>query len=295
MSAGFRFRDRAADRLVPRRAGEQAPLAAVTAILAFLAALALALGLAGGRLVENWGGKLAGTATLQIVAEGAVVEQEARAALETLRATPGVRSVRIVELDEQRALLEPWLGTEADIESLPLPLLIDVGIDPGRLNVGALNLALAKSAPHAVFDDHGSLRSGLVSAAGGVRIFAFGTLGILAVAFAAVYVLAARAAALANAPIIRTLRLVGARDSFVAAIFARRLGWLALAAGAVGTAAGLALLALLPRESTQGFYLVAIGPEGRGWLLPLLVPVAATLLGWAATRATLARLLRRWT
>ena len=78
MSGGFRLRDRAADRLVPRRAGEQTPLAAVTAILTFLAALALALGLAGGRLVENWGGKLAGTATLQIVAEGAVVEQEAR-------------------------------------------------------------------------------------------------------------------------------------------------------------------------------------------------------------------------
>ena len=84
----------------------------LAAVLSFLAVLALALLLAAGRLSASWQGELAGTATLQIFGPEAQIEEQARAALEVLRTTPGVRSVRMVDLAEQERLLEPWLGPD---------------------------------------------------------------------------------------------------------------------------------------------------------------------------------------
>ena len=104
----------------------------LAAVLAFLAVLALALLLAAGRLSASWQGELAGTATLQIFGPEAQIEEQARAALEVLRTTPGVRSVRMVDLAEQERLLEPWLGPDVPVESLPLPLMVDVETSIGR-------------------------------------------------------------------------------------------------------------------------------------------------------------------
>ena len=74
--------------------------------------------------------------------------------------------------------------------------------------------------------------------------------------------LAAQAALAANRPVIRTLRLVGARDGFIARAFARRLTARAAGGALAGTAAAMLALALLPQASEQGFFLVGVGLAG---------------------------------
>ena len=118
-----------ADRVVPRGTQPALSVGFLAAVMAFFAVLALALALAAGRLAGAWEGQLADTATLQVFAPEAQMEEQARAALNVLRTTPGVRSVRMVDLAEQEKLLEPWLGPDIPIESLPLPLLIEVATD----------------------------------------------------------------------------------------------------------------------------------------------------------------------
>ena len=165
--------------------------------------LALALALAAGRLAASWEGELADTATLQVIAPEDGIEEQARAALNVLRTTPGVRSVRMVDLAEQEKLLEPWLGPDIPVESLPLPLLIEVATDRDRLNPESLALRLEAEAPGAVFDDHAAWRQPLIATAERLRIFALGCLGLMALALAAVLGLAAHAAIAANGPAIR--------------------------------------------------------------------------------------------
>ena len=63
---------------------------------------------------------------------------------------------------------------------------------------------------------------------------------------------------------------------------------------AAGTAAGLALVALLPQGSEQGFFLVGIGLAGWHWLLPRVVPAAAGAVAWASAAVAARRGLRRW-
>lgn len=283
------------DRLLPRHKGETLAIGILTAVLCFVAVIACALGLAGGRLAEAWGGPLAETATLQIVADAPVMETEARAALDLLRQTPGVRGVRMVELEEQRALLEPWIGPAAGVEDLPLPLMIEVRTDPLRLDVAALRDRLLAVAPHASFDDHGVLRSELVFSARALQVFGFGTLAVLAIAQIAAFVLQARASVFRSGETLRTLRLVGARDGYISRRFARRSLDPAIRAAATGGIAALALLNILPAAQEQGFYLVAVAPAGWTWLLLLLVPLSAIALSWIATILTSRRMLRRWT
>ncbi|HRO09939.1 cell division protein FtsX [Amaricoccus sp.] len=281
-------------RVVPPGGWSAATLGLLAGVLAFFAVLALALTLAAGRLAAAWEGEAGETATLQVFAGEEVIEAQARAALDVLRQTPGVRSVRMVDLAEQEKLLEPWLGPEVPMESLPLPLLIEVATDPEVLDVAALEAQLAEAAPGAVYDDHTAWRLPLVETAGRVGRFGLASLVLLALALGAGVALAAERAVAVNAAAIRTLRLVGAEDGFIAGGFARRLVLRAGAGAVVGTAAGMVLVALLPQGSEPGFFLAGIGLTGWQWLLPLLVPVAAAGVAWGAARAATRRGLRRW-
>jgi cell division transport system permease protein len=294
IGAGWLRGDAAAARLLPAPRGAGLPAVLVAAVLGFLAVLSVALALAAGRLAADWRGPEAGTATLQIYEDGGDIEAQARAALDVLRGTPGVERVRVIEIDEQRELIEPWLGAEVAADALPLPLLIEVKTDAGVLDSGALTARMADAVPGAVYDDHGPMRAELVGSALGLRRFALACLGLMAVALGAVFALGARVAVADNAQSIRTLRLVGARDGYIAGVLTRRATWRALAGAAMGALAGMALVALLPSASEPGFFLVGIGPRDGSWALGLLVPPAAALIGWLAAARTVRRQLRRW-
>lgn len=283
-----------ADRVVPRGLHAGLSIGFLSGVMAFLAVLALALALAAGRLAHTWENEIADTATLQILAGDDGIEEQARAALNVLRTTPGIRSVRMVELAEQEKLLEPWLGPDVPVESLPLPLLIEVQTDRDVLNLPSLRLRLAAEAPGAVYDDHAAWRQPLVVTAERLRIFALICLGLMALALAVVLGLAATAATAANGNAIQTLRLIGARDDFIVRAFTRRFTLGAAAGALAGTAVGVGLLAFLPQASEQGFFLVGIGLKGWGWAAPVLVPLAAALVAWAATRRATRASLLRW-
>jgi cell division transport system permease protein len=286
--------DRHAERVIPHRFDAAWPVGLLSGIITFFAVVALAAALSAGRLAEVWGAGLESPATLQIVAAEADVEVQARAALEVLRTTPGVQAVRVVEIEEQRSLLEPWLGSDLPVDSLPLPLLIEVSVDRGRLDAAALRADLAAAAPAAVFDDHAAWRAPLAESAAALRRFALASIGLMGVALIAVLVLAARASVAVNGPVIRTLRLVGARDGFIGGAFTRRFVLDATAGAVLGTLAAMVLLSMLPPTREEGFYLVGIGLQGWHWLLPVMAPPVAGVLAWIATRVATRRQLRRW-
>jgi cell division transport system permease protein len=109
---------------------------------------------------------------------------------------------------------------------------------------------------------------------------------------AAMITLAAGASLASNAQVIRVLRLVGARDAYIARAFVRRFSVRALIGSAVGMVAGLIAVALLPATETEGGFLTGLGFQGTEWLYPLLLPVIAAIVAFAATRFAAFRKLR---
>ena len=281
-----------ADRVVPAT-GASALLTGISAaLMAFLAVFALALSLSSGQLAQRWSDTLSQSATLRLSATPSEIGAQTVAVLEILRTTPGIAGTRVLELDEQRALLEPWFGPDLPLESLALPRLIEIIESPEGFDATGLRLRLASEAPGAVLDDHTRWRRPLVEAAGSLRALAWVSALLIGGLMAATITLAAGFSLAANAQVIRVLRLVGARDAFIVRAFVRRFTLRALGGAAIGTALGVAAFAVLPVAGESGF-LTGLGFAGRGWLMPLAIPPLAALIAWVATRIAAQHHLRK--
>lgn len=281
-----------ASRVVPP-AGFTARLTLLSAAaMTFLAVFALALSLASGRLADRWSQQLARTATVRISAPAGQIAAQTAAVLAVLEGTPGVVSARALGPDEMQALLSPWFGPDLPLDSLPLPQLVEVSEAASGLDAEGLRLRLQAEAPGAVFDDHARWRRPLVTAASRLRLLGLVSLGLIGAVMAAMITLAAQAALAANGQVIRVLRLVGARDAFIARAFVRRFTLRALFGAVLGTAVGVAAIAALPAADEAGGFLTGLGFAGAEWLLPLALPPLAALVAWAATRAAALVMLR---
>lgn len=283
-----------ADRVVPP-AGFTARLTVFSAAaMAFLAVFALALALAAGRLADRWQTALAGTATVRVSAPPEQMATQVQLVLAILAQTPGVAGARVLDAAEQRALLAPWFGPDLPVESLPLPALIEVTEAPGGFDAAGLRMRLAAEAPGAVLDDHARWRQPLVAAAGRLRLMALAAILLIGVTMAAMIALAAQAALAANRQVIGVLRLVGARDVYIARAFVRRFTRRALLGAAAGTLAGMAAVAALPPAAAgaEGLF-SGLGFAGLDWLLPLAVPGLAAIVAFLSTRTAAFALLRR--
>ena len=280
------------DRVVPP-AGFTAQLTIfAAAAMAFLAVFALALSLAAGRMASRWESELALTATLRISAPEDQIEAQTQAALRLLETTPGIATARAIPDAEAQALLEPWFGPDLPVDSLPIPQLIEITTTPDGYDDTGLRARLQAEVPGAVLDDHTRWREPLIQAAGRLRLMAGIALALIGLATAAIITLAAQAALAANEQVIRVLRLVGARDSYIARAFTRRFALRGLAGGAAGTAAGLVAVLFLPRADVAGGFLTGLGFQGAGWLVPFLIPPFAGAVAWGATRVAALRKLR---
>ncbi|SDO26017.1 cell division transport system permease protein [Lutimaribacter pacificus] len=290
--ADFIVGDAQADRMVPPT-GITARLTLLSAAaMAFLAVFALALSVATGRMADRWGEELARSSTLRISAPADQIDAQTQAALRVLEQTPGVASARALSDEEQRALLEPWFGPDLPVETLPIPQLIEVIETADGYDAQGLRLRLSAEVPGAVLDDHTRWRRPLVSAASRLRLLGWVSIGLIFGAMAAMITLAANAALAANAQVIAVLRLVGARDSYIAKAFVRRYTLRTLTGAAIGVVTGIGAILLLPSAQTTGGFLTGLGFRGAGWLLPLVIPLLAALVAFLATHLAAARTLR---
>ena len=284
--------DKDADRVVPPT-GFTARLTLFSAgAMAFLAVFALALSLATDRLAERWEAELARSATVRVSAPAGQVEAQVQAVVRVLETTPGIRQVRIIDEAEQRALLEPWFGPDLPLDTLPIPKMVELIEDEPGYDGEGLRLRLRAEAPGAVLDDHTRWRRPLIRAADRLRGLGILSIALIAATTGAMITLAAQAALAANAQVIQVLRLVGARDTYIARAFVRRFTLRALFGALVGTGAGAFAVFLLPSASVAGGFLTGLGFQGVHWLYPLAIPPLAGVVAFWATRIAAFRALK---
>ena len=135
--------------------------------------------------------------------------------------------------------------------------------------------------PGAVLDNHARWRALLVSAASSLRVLGWISIILIALAKGAMISLAALAA---NAQVIAVMRLVGARDSYIAQAFMRRFTLRALTGAAIGTVLGMVALLFLPSASEEGGFLTGLGLQGGHWFLLFLIPILAAVAATPPTR-----------
>lgn len=285
--------DPQSDRVVPPTGITARLTVFVAGAMAFLAVLTFALSMTAGRTADRWANELAQAATLRLPAD--TDDATIVAALALLNTTPGVASARLLTDAEQAALLTPWLGADISLDELPVPRLIELVADDPAYDATGLRARLTGELPKAVLDDHGRWRQPLVKAASRLRLVGWFSIFLIGSAMAAMIVLAAHASLAANAQVIRVLRLVGARDVYIARAFVRRFT-LRTGFGAIGgVVAGLLVLQLMPGGDTTAGFLADVGFDGAEWFWPLVIPPLAAIVGFVATRAAAMTRLRNQT
>ncbi|MGR3617626.1 MAG: cell division protein FtsX [Paracoccaceae bacterium] len=287
--------DAQADRVVPPSGFTAQLTLFASGAMAFLAVFALALSLASGRLADRWAQELAKAATLRISAPLDQRDAQTIAALKILEQTPGVSSARALTYEEQTALLSPWFGPDLPLDTLPVPQLIEVIAGEPGYDAAGLRLRLSAEIPGAILDDHTRWREPLVQAAQSLRRLGLFSILLIGGTMAAMITLAANAALAANAQVIEVLRLVGARDNYIAQAFIRRFTLRALGGASVGVAIGVLAVLLMPEASEEGGFLTGLGFKGGAWLLPLAIPFLAGLVALAATGRAARRKLKELT
>ena len=285
-------RDKGADRVVPPTGFTARLTVFAAAAMAFLAVFALALSLATGRLATTWSEQLARSSTVRISAPEGQMAAQTAAALRLLQQTPGVASARALSEAEQQALLEPWFGPDLPVAQLPVPQIIEVTETAEGYDPAGLRLRLQAEVPGAVLDDHTRWRRPLVVAADRLRLLGWISILLIGGAMAAMITLAANSALAANRQVIEVLRLVGARDNYIARAFVRRFTLRGLIGAAVGVACGMAGILFLPSASEAGGFLTGLGFTGLGWLYPLAIPPLAAAVAFFATGFAARRTLR---
>ncbi|MFH6785415.1 MULTISPECIES: cell division protein FtsX [Methylobacterium] len=288
--------------LVPTDTSAGRALAAVIAILTFLAALC-----AGGAEIvassaAQWQGSVAQEVTIQIrPGPGRDTEADVAKAAALASATPGIAATRPFTKAESERLLEPWLGSGLDLGDLPVPRLITVRL-AGTPDLGSLRQRLAEALPGvASLDDHALWLSRLSTMANTVVGVGVVVVGLVLLATGLAVTFATRGAMAGNREVVEVLHFVGADADFIAREFQRRFFRLGLRGGAIGAAAALAVigaggaLARLWRAGPAGdeiealFGGFAIG--WRGYASVVLIGVIASVVTAVVSRLTVRRFL----
>lgn len=235
--------------IVPRDSISASALAAVVAIMTFLATVT-----SGGvamviRSANEWQSEVAREMTIQVrPTPGRDIEAEVSKAQALARTAAGVAEARAYSREESDRLLEPWLGSGLALDDLPVPRMIAVRIARGAVvDTAALRQSLARDVAGASLDDH---RSGISRMRGMAKAAIAGGMGVFALVLAATVLsvaFATRGAMASNRPIVEVLHFVGAKEAYIASQFQRHFLGLGLKGGALGGLAAILSLMLAGR------------------------------------------------
>ncbi|KAB0677028.1 cell division protein FtsX [Aureimonas leprariae] len=213
-------------------------LMTVIGIMTFLASLTLGAVTLISDTASVWESQISREVTVQVRPDDGL---DMAAALDTVRKValgiPGVASAEAMTDDATSRLLEPWLGEGLDLDELPVPRLVLIGIDErAPPDFAALRARIVAAVPQASLDDHRAWVSRLVAMANATVVVGVAILLLVVVATVLTVVFATRGAMSGNRHIVEVLHFVGARPAFIAGEFERhflKLGLYGALAGGV--------------------------------------------------------------
>jgi cell division transport system permease protein len=238
---------RTATPIVQRGSIAGRSLAAVVAIMTFLASLTTGAVIMVAGAASDWRADVGREVTVQVrPVAGRDIEADVRRTIEIVRAAPGIADVRAFTKEESAKLVEPWLGSGLALDDLPIPRMIVVKLLSGTPpDFTSLRAALAAQVPSASLDDHRRWIDRMRTMAGTAVVAGIAILALVLAATVLSVTFATRGAMAANRPIVEVLHYVGATDKFVASQFQRHFLILGFKGGAIGGGIAIVLFGLL--------------------------------------------------
>jgi cell division transport system permease protein len=242
----------AAASIVPKSSIAGRSLAAVVAIMTFLAALTTGAVMVVVSAASDWQADVSREVTIQVrPVAGRDIEADVRTAVEISRAASGIADVRAFTKEESAQLVEPWLGAGLALDDLPIPRLIVVKLFSGaKPDFATLRKALAAQVAPASLDDHRHWIDRMRTMAGTAVVAGIAVLVLVLAVTVLSVTFATRGAMATNRPIVEVLHYVGATDSFIGSQFQRHFLILGFKGGAIGGGAAILLFGAMEAANT---------------------------------------------
>ncbi|MBQ8661000.1 MAG: cell division protein [Alphaproteobacteria bacterium] len=218
-------------------------LQVIISIAVFIFAITLSGVLSINTMLYNWNQSILGSLTVQIMPINDINKEKAAAqtlahqdkAVEFLQTVEGIVKVTPLSSDQLKELIQPWLGDGVNISSLPVPRIIDVKLAADAdIDFAELAQKLAQASPQASLDNHKLWLSKLIDFADGLKLIATTVLIlVIAITSGAIFYTTQMSLGL-HRNIIEILHIMGAKDTYVAQQYGKRMAWLGFCGGLFG-------------------------------------------------------------
>lgn len=218
-------------------------LQVIISIAVFIFAITLSGVLSINTMLYNWNQSILGSLTVQIMPINDINKEKAAAqtlahqdkAVEFLQTVEGIVKVTPLSSEQLKELIQPWLGDGVNITSLPVPRIIDVKLAADAdIDFTELAQKLAQASPQASLDSHKLWLSKLIDFADGLKLIATTVLIlVIAITSGAIFYTTQMSLGL-HRNIIEILHIMGAKDTYVAQQYGKRMAWLGFCGGLFG-------------------------------------------------------------
>lgn len=218
-------------------------LQVIISIAVFIFAITLSGVLSISTMLYNWNQSILGSLTVQIMPINDTNKEKAAAqtlahqdkAVEFLQTVEGIVKVTPLNNDQLKELIQPWLGDGVNIAGLPMPRIIDVKLAADAdIDFAELAQKLAQASPQASLDNHKLWLSKLIDFADGLKLIATTILIlVIAITSGAIFYTTQMSLGL-HRNIIEILHIMGAKDTYVAQQYGKRMAWLGFCGGLFG-------------------------------------------------------------
>ncbi|WND03975.1 hypothetical protein QGN29_06255 [Temperatibacter marinus] len=269
----------------------------VIAVMIFLCALCLVLGVAIGRGLEGWSSNLATHMSVQIVeADQRIRARDTDEALRIVRATPGVISADVLAESETMALIKPWLGDIPAEADLPIPTMIDIKLQSTDTAViASIKDKLQAGVTSARVDDHQEWMGRILDLADLARLLLSSTAALVILCTIAIVIFGCRTGLATHKKNIEIMHMIGAEDHIIARTFERKYWRHGFLGGLIGVAfASLGLYGLSVLASRLGEGLMnSIAPSDSDYYILLILPLVSSIITMVTAGSTVRSALKK--
>lgn len=276
----------------------------IISIAIFIFAITLSGVLSINAMTSSWNKSILGSITVQIIPTNTTNKEKSKAellayeekAVEFLKSVNGIIKVTPLSDDQLNELLRPWLGDEISVSDLPTPRIIDVKISPNaNIDFDQLANDLSVASPQASLDNHKIWLNKLIALADGLKMLATTILALItAITSGAIFYTTQMSMGL-HKNIIEILHIIGAKDTYIAQQYAKRMGFLGFVGGMFGLFFAIPAIFFIGNlaNSIKGGIISEATLDINDWIYVLILPLFSMAISMATAYYTVKNTLKK--
>ena len=270
----------------------------VIAFMVFMVSMILCVGASLGEAVMAGDQSYRDAFTVQIPPDVENVDQKVAQLTKLFVGPPGVPGVVDVVTyrnKDVKDLIEPWLGSGASLDALPLPTLLEVKLEEGKtVNFDKLRPEILAIVPGAEIDDHKAWMARFSRFIHTVQTIAYLVAGLIILVTAVIIMLSARTALRLHTRTVDLLHSMGAQDKYIVRQFQTNTLMVAMKGALAGTFVAVLLYAVLAAYSAsfESPLLPSLSLQPTQLALFFAVPLCMVLIAGVTTRMSVFSILK---